>query len=84
MTSDHLEQFRCIFPLVRVNVCDIDMRYPMRNMEDAKYFEDQANRIIIENLLRLKASIDVWSIGEYIRGIELRIEYVPEMYLIER
>lgn len=82
-TCDHLELFRTLFPLSNVVVNEEDMRYRL-SRTTVRHFYKMAQKIIAANHLRVVANLDIWSMGGYIRKIDLRIEYAPEMYLIER
>lgn len=77
-----LEQFQKLFPVTRLEMFEDEMHYRFRNLVTARYFENYAQQVIIENRLSITAVLEIWESGGYVHEISLVVKPVPEEYLI--
>lgn len=81
-TISPLEQFQKLFPVTRLEVFEDELHYRFRSQTTGKYFDDYAQRIIIENKLPIVAELEIWSTRGYVHEISLVVKMAPEEYLI--
>lgn len=81
-TISPLEQFQRLFPVTRLEAFEGELHYRFKNPITGRYFEDYAQRIIIENKLPVVADLEVWSSGGYVHEISLVVKMAPEEYLV--
>lgn len=78
-----LETFQKLFRATRLEVKDDGLYYRFRHWLTAKYFEDLAQDIILENKLRVTAELNTWHEGGFVFERCLVVKLVPEQYMIE-
>jgi hypothetical protein len=71
--NDALDIFLRLFPVTRVMAEDKELRYRFFNPATARYFEEKARDIIIENTLPLLFDLEEWRVGGRFREAVLVI-----------